>query len=411
MRFKNIVITPKMPKKYDFAIHFTILVLLLFGTLMIVSTTVGNASSVLSIVIAFVKQAVFLVVSYTLMVLLANNFTMQRAQKLLMPMFIFLMIAMIATQFFTGVYGSKAWIRIPLGFTQITLQPSEFVKTFMVVVLAVYVEIYARRNYKWTIVMRIPIIFLISFVIMIFIQKDVGTLMVLLSMLGICFLIPSHKNLRQPQKILLMLICIAALLSLFLMSEQGMEVVRWFGEKVPYFAHITTRFENAMNPFLDPYLGGYQSINGLYGIARGGLKGVGFGESIQKYGYLTQSDNDYILSIVIEELGVFGLAVIVVGYAIVIKRLFYYAFRTKSEGYKVILIGTAMYIFAHFVLNVGGVGGLIPLTGVPLLFISSGGSSMMSIMSAIGISQAIIARIRRQGTIQKKVKYKKEPLH
>lgn len=411
MRFKNIVITPKMPKKYDFAIHFTILVLLLFGTLMIVSTTVGNASSVLSIVIAFVKQAVFLVVSYTLMVLLANNFTMQRAQKLLMPMFIFLMIAMIATQFFTGVYGSKAWIRIPLGFTQITLQPSEFVKTFMVVVLAVYVEIYARRNYKWTIVMRIPIIFLISFVIMIFIQKDVGTLMVLLSMLGICFLIPSHKNLRQPQKILLMLICIAALLSLFLMSEQGMEVVRWFGEKVPYFAHITTRFENAMNPFLDPYLGGYQSINGLYGIARGGLKGVGFGESIQKYGYLTQSDNDYILSIVIEELGVFGLAVIVVGYAIVIKRLFYYAFRTKSEGYKVILIGTAMYIFAHFVLNVGGVGGLIPLTGVPLLFISSGGSSTMSIMSAIGISQAIIARIRRQGTIQKKVKYKKEPLH
>ena len=187
-----------------------------------------------------------------------------------------------------------------------------------------------------------------------------------------------------------------------------MEVVRWFGEKFPYFAHITTRFENAINLFR-PYVGGYQPINGLYGIARGGLQGVGFGESIQKYGYLTQSDNDYILSIVIEELGVFGLGIIVAGYAIIIKRLFYYAFRTKSEGYKVILIGTAMYIFAHFVLNVGGVGGLIPLTGVPLLFISSGGSSMMSIMSAIGISQAIIARIRRQGTIQKKIKYKKEP--
>ena len=60
MRIKNIVITAKMPKKYDFAIHFTVLVLLLFGTLMIVSTTVGNTSSVLSIIIAFVKQAVFL---------------------------------------------------------------------------------------------------------------------------------------------------------------------------------------------------------------------------------------------------------------------------------------------------------------------------------------------------------------
>ena len=69
-------------------------------------------------------------------------------------------------------------------------------------------------------------------------------------------------------------------------------------------------------------MGGYQPINGLYGIARGGLQGVGFGESIQKYGYLTQSDNDYILSIVIEELGVFGLGIIVAGYAIIIKRLF-----------------------------------------------------------------------------------------
>ena len=100
MRIKNIVITAKMPKMYDFAIHFTVLVLLLFGTLMIVSTTVGNASSVLSIIIAFVKQAVFLVVSYTLMVLLANNFTMQKAQKWLVPIFVGLMAAMIATQFF-----------------------------------------------------------------------------------------------------------------------------------------------------------------------------------------------------------------------------------------------------------------------------------------------------------------------
>lgn len=125
--------------------------------------------------------------------------------------------------------------------------------------------------------------------------------------------------------------------------------------------------------------------------------GKGIGQSQQKFGFLTQADNDFILAIVIEELGIFGLALIVIGYSIIIQRLFHYAYRTKSEGYKIILIGTAMYIFLHFFLNVGGVGGLIPLTGVPLLFISSGGSALMSIMCAIGIAQAIIAKIRRQG--------------
>ena len=97
-------------------------------------------------------------------------------------------------------------------------------------------------------------------------------------------------------------------------------------------------------------------------------------------------------------------------YVVILQRLFYYAFHTKSEGYKIILIGTAMYIFIHFALNVGGISGLIPLTGVPLLFISSGGSSLMAIMTAIGISQAVISRIRRQGSITASKKVKKEPL-
>ena len=110
--------------------------------------------------------------------------------------------------------------------------------------------------------------------------------------------------------------------------------------------------------------------------------------------YLPEATTDYILPIIVEELGIFGFLFIVLLYGVILYRLFYYAFKAKSEGYKVILIGTAMYLSVHFLLNVGGVSGLIPLTGVPLLFISSGSSSLLSVCIAIGISQAVISRIR-----------------
>ena len=80
---------------------------------------------------------------------------------------------------------------------------------------------------------------------------------------------------------------------------------------------------------------------------------------------------------------------------IIVVKLFSYAFKMKSEKGKIILIGVALYIVIHTLLNVGGVTGLIPLTGVPLLMISSGGSSTLSLMLAIGIAQAVIMRFNR----------------
>ena len=79
-------------------------------------------------------------------------------------------------------------------------------------------------------------------------------------------------------------------------------------------------------------------------------------------------------------------------YCIIIFRLFRHAIRIKSERAKIILIGTAMYLLIHMFFNIGGVTGLVPLTGIPLLMISAGGSSTMSFMVAVGISQAVIAR-------------------
>lgn len=405
MRIKNLVVSIKMPKKYDMPIHIASLLLVVFGTLMIISTNVGNATGgVMDIVKVMIKQSIFIIVSYLLLTFFANNFNMGRAKKALPIVGILIMVALIATQFSKEVYGSKAWIRFAIAGQIVTIQPSEFAKVFIIVVMAVYVAIAGNNRWNFMRIMQWPFIYFFMCLIPIILQKDIGSMLVFVMISVLCFLIPSNRGLRKQQKIIRILIMIGCVGALVLMSDIG---VKLFSSIQP-LSHIAVRIENAANPFTDPFNNGYQTINGLYGIARGGLKGVGLGNSIQKYGYLTQSDNDFILAIIIEELGLFGFLFIVLCYLTIIRQLFYYAKHTVNEGYKIILFGTASYIFIHFILNVGGVGGLIPLTGVPLLFISSGGSSLMAIMSAIGISQAVISRIRRQGAIRKVKRVKKK---
>lgn len=397
MRIKSLILSLKMPKKYDIVLHFTVLLLVLFGTIMIISTNVGNTyRDPLIIVKVMIKQAAFIIISYLLLTFFANNFTMKRAQKTYQVVGFILVLALLSTQFFRDVNGSKAWIQIPIGKAmEFTIQPSEFAKVFMIIIMAVFVELTSRRNFDLYKIIKIPFFFFILFVGAILLQKDLGAILVLGLICAVCFLIPSHKNIRRQQKWLKIAFVLGIFSMFFVMSKPVINLLNKSG----FLSHVAVRIENSINPFSDPHDNGYQLINGLYGFARGGIKGQGLGESIQKYGYLTQSDNDFILSIVVEELGLFGLAVVTLGYFVIIQRLFYYALHTKSEGYRIILIGTAMYIFIHFTLNVGGVSGLIPLTGVPLLFISSGGSSLMSIMTAIGISQSVISRIRRQGVV------------
>lgn len=383
-------ITAKMPRKYDFWLHLSSLVLILFGSLMIVSTSVGSTEkSNMIVATVIVKQTLFVVASYITMIFLANNFTLKRARKLGKPLGILLCIACLSTLAFAAEKGSSAWIRIG----SVTIQPAEFVKIFMMVIIAVYIEIAGRRNFDWWTIIKVPFFFLCAFTGIVLLQRDLGTLVIIIMMSVTCFLVPSHKNLRPIQRLVKVALVVGCALVLFLMTPTGLKVL----DKLPVFTHVSTRFNNALNPFADPYGEGYQPVQGLVGIASGGLIGKGIGQSQQKFGFLTQADNDYILAIVIEELGIFGLLIILIGYVVLMQRLFHYAFRTKSEGFKIILVGTAMYIFLHFFLNVGGVGGLIPSTGVPLLFISSGGSSLVSIMAAVGISQAVISRIRNQG--------------
>ena len=104
---------------------------------------------------------------------------------------------------------------------------------------------------------------------------------------------------------------------------------------------------------------------------------------------------DFILPVIVEELGlVFGLIPILIGYGFIMVPLIQHSLKCKQIRTKIVLVSTFFYFASHFILNVGGVSGLIPLTGVPLLLISSGGSSLISCMSALGLAESEIIYYR-----------------
>ena len=180
-------------------------------------------------------------------------------------------------------------------------------------------------------------------------------------------------------------------LAVFMLTPYGEAIIGM----LPLQEYQINRIYSSINPFSDQYGSGYQLINGLVSFASGGWFGVGFGNSVRKYTNFPAANTDFILAIIVEELGFIGFLMILVPYCIIIFRLMNYALKIRNEKAKIILIGVAMYFLLHFILNVGGVTGLIPLTGVPLLMISAGGSSTLAAMSALGIAQAIISRYKR----------------
>ncbi|MBU9904719.1 FtsW/RodA/SpoVE family cell cycle protein, partial [Thomasclavelia ramosa] len=116
----------------------------------------------------------------------------------------------------------------------------------------------------------------------------------------------------------------------------------------------------------------------------------------QKFGYIPESQNDFIGAIIYEELGIIGLGLIIIPTCIIIFKLLKYSQEIKENKSRIILLGIASYFFLHLLINLGGISGLIPMTGVPLLLISAGGSSSVTAFVAVGVAQAIIAKHNRQ---------------
>ena len=145
------------------------------------------------------------------------------------------------------------------------------------------------------------------------------------------------------------------------------------------------RFESYQNPFKDAGDSGFQVVNSYLAIGSGGLFGLGLGESVQKYGYLPETHTDFIMAIIAEELGIFGVLFVVLLLSFIVLKGFYIARKCDDPFGSLLAIGISSMIAIQSFVNLGGISGLIPLTGVTLPFISYGGSSLILLMASAGI--------------------------
>ncbi len=291
-------------------------------------------------------------------------------------LFYLALLAMLAIVFFLGQFtlGAQRWI--PLGPFQ--LQPSEVGKLFLVLVLAKFLADNSKKMDKWrTLVFSFALVAIPSG--MTYVQPDLGTSLIFMFVWGIMVL-AAGLSWRQ---LLTIAIILAVLLPIIYLTLQ------------PYQRDRITTF---LNPAADPLGSGYNVNQARIAIGSGQVLGRGIGAGTQsQLQFLRIRHTDFIFSVIGEELGFFGGVFFFALYAFVLLRMLRAAQVSRSTFGRLTAVGFSAALFFQAFVNLGMNVGIMPVTGIPLPFVSSGGSSLVTYLMMIGIIQSILAHEKMLG--------------
>lgn len=273
----------------------------------------------------------------------------------------------------TVTNSARSWFSLFGGFS---IQPSEFAKLFIILFLACSYG--SKKRIKNVQDLFIPLIPCAIVAVLVACEPDLGTALIITCITALIFFaLPIEKN--KTMQLVKGLAIIAI----------GLGVI--FLNNIPSFLTETQasrfNYHNPCSRYLEET--GYQVCNGYIAINNGGITGVGLGKSTQKYLYLPEAHTDFIFPIIVEELGLIGGALVLLAYIILLYSLLVIACNASNLTGSIIAFGTFSYILMHIIVNIGGLLALIPLTGVPLPFLSYGGSYMLNLMVLLGLCQRV----------------------
>lgn len=368
--------TKKFNSYYDYTLLFVTLFLVCFGLVMIYSTSSYNASRRYGDPTYFLqKQGIFAIIGAVVMVIVSKidyHFYIKKMPIIKVKPVTLLFLFSIILQTYVLIFGreingAKRWIDLgPLG----SFQPSELSKIALILMTAYIVNLAPRRLDKFFGFVRV-VLFVAPLIVLVLIPNFSTALVMGCMMIGICF-VASRKKLY------------------FIVS--GLIAVGIGSAFVFGVSYRSTRIDVWRN--VETHEKGYQILQGLYAISSGGIFGRGLGESMQKLGFIPESHNDMIFSVICEELGLVGAISVILIFVLLIWRLFVIAVNAPDLFGGLIATGVLVHIAVQVLLNIAVVTNTIPSTGIPLPFISYGGSSLVVLLVEMGIVLSVSNQIK-----------------
>jgi len=366
----------RLCRAYDYSLFFLTVFLVSFGLVMIYSTSSYNAVKYYGSATYFLKkQAVFAVAGIVIMWLVSkidyryvvHPLPLIKIRPVTILYFLCLILQVVVLFVGEDINGAKRWIKVPgLG----TFQPSELTK-ICIVLLTAYLASRAPkmlnkfRGFFGVLLRVMPLIILV-------VVENLSTAIVLA---GIVFVICFVTSKKKGYFFVVVGLGVAAVAAMFLFGE-GFRM-----ERIDAWLNVETHPK------------GYQTLQGLYAIASGGILGKGLGNSVQKLGFIPESHNDMIFSVVCEEMGLIGTIAVLLLFLLLLWRLFVIAVNAPDLYGSLIAVGVMTHIAVQVIINVAVVTNTIPSTGIPLPFISYGGSSLVALLFEMGIALGVSNQI------------------
>jgi len=351
-------------KKIDKVIFYSVTLLLLLGILFVYSSSYYISLKYTNNPYYFlIRQSIWAVLSFIVFIFF-SNYDYLKLKKHIKP-FILITIVLLLSVFIPGVGrvsgGARRWINLGL----FSLNPSEIAKLTVIIYLSYILTKKQSKLVNFTFGLLPPLLLVTAVFFVILMQSNFSTATLLLLVSFVLFFTGGAS--------------IKHIFSIFITS---LPILITFIIQVSY---RKIRILSFLNPWEDINGNGYHIIQSLRSFAEGGFWGVGLGNSVQKMGKLPTPHTDFIFSVIAEEIGFIGAFLIALIYMVIFLRGILIANRCENKFGQLLAFGITSMIALHAFLNMSIAAGIIPPTGIPLPFISYGGSSMIIMAASCGI--------------------------